>query len=116
MSVFSFPRIHVKGLIAINVGTANNDDYSSIRFPPGSPYAGQPVRLADSVQVQPLTYGMSDAAWVAWAQAPQKFTTAAPARAAASAPPARLDLQAGVRASMTRAESVPDPNQVTRIP
>jgi hypothetical protein len=49
MGVFAFPRINVKGLISINVGTANNDDYSSSQFPPGSPFAGQPLRLASSI-------------------------------------------------------------------
>ncbi len=61
MSVFCFPRIHVKGLLSINVGTGNNDDYSNLVFPKGSPFAGTPLRLADSVNVRPLTYGMSDA-------------------------------------------------------
>lgn len=70
MSIFHFPRINVKGLLSINVGTANNDDYSSSQFPSGSPYAGQPVRLADSVNVKPLTYGKTDAEWNKWAVSP----------------------------------------------
>jgi hypothetical protein len=63
MSVLSFPRIHVKGLLEINVGTANNDDYSSLVI-----YEGKPLRLADSVKVQPLTYGMPDDQYIHWIQ------------------------------------------------
>ncbi|MGE7775117.1 hypothetical protein ACQKLP_10360 [Chitinophaga sp. NPDC101104] len=69
MSIFDYPRINFKGLISINVGTANNDDYSGEQFASG-PYAGQPVRLADSASVQPMTYGMTDDAWVNWAITP----------------------------------------------
>ncbi|HEX2080729.1 MAG TPA: hypothetical protein VHG08_23695 [Longimicrobium sp.] len=82
MSVFSFPRINVKGLIQVNVGTANNDDYSNVVFPPGSPNAGQPLRLANSMLVQPVTYGMTDDEWVAWVQQPHPFAPA-PGSAAA---------------------------------
>lgn len=81
MSIFHFPRINFKGLIAVNVGTANNDDYSGDQFPPGSPYQGQPLRLGDSKNVQPagldpdtgLVYGMTDAQWVEWVQTPGNF-------------------------------------------
>jgi hypothetical protein len=74
MSVFSFPRLNFKGLLAVNVGTANNDDYS------GATYAGQPLRLADSIFVQPLTFGMDDAAFVSWAQKSQPVNTASAAQ------------------------------------
>lgn len=73
MSVFNFPRINFKGLLMVNVGTANNDDYSSDVFPQGSPFAGQPVRLADSITVQPLTYGKTDEEWIKWVQEVGKF-------------------------------------------
>lgn len=73
MSVFNFPRINFKGLLMVNVGTANNDDYSGDVFPSDSPFAGQPVRLADSVNVQPLTYGKTDEEWVQWVQKVGKF-------------------------------------------
>lgn len=81
MSIFHFPRINFKGLMAVNVGTCNNDDYSGDVFPPGSPFANQPVRLNDSMNVQPagldpatgLVYNMKDAEWVAWAQTPNNF-------------------------------------------
>jgi hypothetical protein len=78
MSVFSFPRLHIKGLIRVDVGTANNDDYSSQQFPLWSPFVGQPVRLADSNSVQPITYGMSDSDWIDWAQKPQMFIQPSP--------------------------------------
>src|SRR3954464_5867830 len=82
MSIFSFPRINVKGLIAINVGTANNDDYSNVVFPPGwGAYEGLPLRLADSNNVQPLTYGMDDATFIEWLQAPHPFQQPQPAAA-----------------------------------
>ncbi|OIN58283.1 hypothetical protein [Arsenicibacter rosenii] len=74
MSIFNFPRINIKGLMAVNVGTANNDDYSNDVFPPGSQYAGQPVRLADSVNVQPLMYGMTDDEWITWVQTKGTFS------------------------------------------
>ncbi len=79
MSIFDYPRINFKGLISINVGTANNDDYSNDLFVPNSPYApGQPVRLADSASVQPETYGMDDATWLKWAVTPLVVTTVDP--------------------------------------
>lgn len=87
MAIFDYPRINVKGLIQVNVGTANNDDYSGYQFPSGNFYPGQPVRLADSKNVQPITYGMNDDKWVAWAQSsvavydpppPSSATAAAP--------------------------------------
>lgn len=84
MAIFDYPRFNVKGLIQVNVGTANNDDYSGYQFPSGNFYPGQPVRLADSKNVQPMRYGMDDDKWVAWAQSsipvydPPPSSTAAP--------------------------------------
>ncbi|HEX6912780.1 MAG TPA: hypothetical protein VF142_20400, partial [Longimicrobium sp.] len=49
-------------------------------------YESDPLRQADSPMVQPLTHGMTDAEWVAWAQVRQQFA-AVPA-AEADAPPA----------------------------
>jgi hypothetical protein len=91
MSIFSFPRLHIKGLIRCDVGTANNDDYSNSVFPPGSPHAGQPVRLADSNCVRALTYGKTDAEWVEWVQQVGQFANppAAPAAATPGPAPAR---------------------------
>ncbi|HEX2081481.1 MAG TPA: hypothetical protein VHG08_27505, partial [Longimicrobium sp.] len=75
MSIFSFPRIHVKGLLAANPGTGNNDDYST-KAVMGRDYPGfetWPLRQADSPNVQPLAYGMTDERWVDWAQKRQRF-------------------------------------------
>ena len=79
MSQFDFPRLHFNGLIDVNVGTGNNDDYSGDVFtndsfnPPKPEYNGQPLRLANSVNVQPNTYGMKDDEWLAWTQNVQTF-------------------------------------------
>lgn len=115
MSIFSFPRIHVKGLFRINVGTANNDDYSSVQFPPGSDNPGDPLRLSDSNTVQPLTYGMSDADFIAWVQQSHSFVQPPKNLAVASA-------QNPVAPALTRAEQplhnaeVLDENIVKYIP
>lgn len=79
MSQFDFPRFHFNGLIDVNVGTGNNDDYSSDKFVDASfshskpQYNNQPMRLADSVNVQPITYGMQDEEWLDWVQNVQTF-------------------------------------------
>jgi len=78
MSQLSFPRINFKGLVVIDVGTVNNDDYSGVLFPEESPWAGQHLRPMDSQNVQ-ANYtnsergGMSDEEWVAWAQKAHNF-------------------------------------------
>lgn len=106
MGICDFPRIHFKGLLEINVGTANNDDYSADTFPPGSPFAGQPLRLADSVTVQPNRFDMDDEAWVRWAQAPHDFVKPTPAakpsdtEATRERPPVPLD-------RVTRGQRIP---------
>jgi hypothetical protein len=105
MGVFSFPRIHVKGLISVNVGTGNNDDYSAFLFPEGSPYAGKPLRLADSVNVRPLTYGMSDAEWVRWVQQPHPFVKPTPPSVPLTIAAGHVPDLVAQRASMTKAET-----------
>ena len=90
MSIFSFPRIHVKGLLAVNVGTGNNDDYSS-KAVMGPDYPGfetWPLRQADSPNVRPLTYGMTDDQWTEWAQKRQRFALSPIQQPAAAGPPA----------------------------
>lgn len=84
MSVFSYPRINFAGTITLNPGTANNDDYAQggpgqLTVPEsfGPPYAGQPFGLIDSKLVQPRTFGMSDADFVAWVQQPQELGSSA---------------------------------------
>jgi hypothetical protein len=76
MSLFDFPRINIKGTVSLNPGTANNDDYAASAFIPqswGPPYAGQTLGLIDSKLVQPRTFGMNDADFVAWVQQAQTF-------------------------------------------
>ncbi|HYG15827.1 MAG TPA: hypothetical protein VEC12_08750, partial [Bacteroidia bacterium] len=112
MSVFNFPQINFKGLLMVDVGTANNDDYSADVFPPDSPYAGQPVRLGDSVNVQALTYGMNDADWITWVQQQHTFATS----------PANMAKAAAKAATANRAEgnvaaaAAPTDNSVQLIP
>lgn len=73
MSLFDFPRINITGTVNLNPGTANNDDYAgSVTFPSG-PNAGKTLALIDSKLVQPRTYGMSDADFIAWVQKAQPF-------------------------------------------
>lgn len=77
MSLFDFPRINVRGTVTLNPGTANNDDYAGSYFLPNSwgKYAGQTLGLIDSKLVQPRTYGLSDADFIAWIQKRQTFDT-----------------------------------------
>ena len=73
MSLFDFPRINIQGTVTLNPGTANNDDYAgSVTFPAG-PNEGQTLALINSKLVQPRTYGMSDADFIAWVQKAQPF-------------------------------------------
>ncbi|HEX3228425.1 MAG TPA: hypothetical protein VHQ95_05635 [Pyrinomonadaceae bacterium] len=79
MSIFDYPRINFQGTIQLNPGTANNDDYAPAAMLPGSwgpPYAEEPLALIDSKLVQPRTYGMSDAEFMAWVQKAQTFDVA----------------------------------------
>ncbi len=79
MSQFDFPRIHVRGLVSINVGTANNDDYSGMSIVPTrtandepkmAAYDRLPMRLANTDDVQPITFGKSDKGFIKWASRP----------------------------------------------
>jgi hypothetical protein len=79
MSIFDYPRINFQGTIQLSPGTANNDDYAPAAMLPeswGLPYAGEPLALIDSKLVQPRTYGMSDAEFMAWVQKAQTFDVA----------------------------------------
>jgi hypothetical protein len=78
MSLFDYPRINFKGTIQLNPGTANNDDYAqqpgALLLPASyGPYAGQVLALIDSKTVQPRTFGMTDADFIAWVQKTQTF-------------------------------------------
>jgi hypothetical protein len=75
MSLFDYPRINIKGTIQLSPGTANNDDYAAAVSLPQSwgPFAGETLALIDSKKVEARTYGMSDEAFIAWAQKAQSF-------------------------------------------
>ncbi|HWM93397.1 MAG TPA: hypothetical protein VN493_21730 [Thermoanaerobaculia bacterium] len=77
MSLFDFPRINITGKLQLNPGTANNDDYAGFATLPDGygPYTGQTLALINSKMVQPQTYGMSDADFIAWVQKAQTFDT-----------------------------------------
>ena len=78
MSLFDYPRINFQGTIRLNPGTANNDDYAqqpgALLLPASyGSYAGQILGLIDSKTVQPRTFGMTDADFIAWIQKTQTF-------------------------------------------
>ncbi len=75
MSLFDYPRINFEGTLQLNPGTANNDDFAANYALPVSwgRFAGQPLALIDSKAVEPRTYGMSDADFIAWVQQVQTF-------------------------------------------
>lgn len=75
MSIFDFPRINFKGIIQLNPGTANNDDYAaSARFTKDwESFAGEPFGLIDSKRVKARTFGMSDEVFIEWVQHIQTF-------------------------------------------
>jgi hypothetical protein len=75
MSLFDYPRINLTGVLTVSPGTANNDDYAgAATLPEGyGPYTGQTLALIDSKRVEPRTYGMSDADFIAWVQKAQTF-------------------------------------------
>ena len=80
MSIFDYPRINFQGTIQLSPGTANNDDYAQApaMLLPASygKYAGDILALIDSKLVQPRTYGMSDADFMAWVQKAHPFDVA----------------------------------------
>lgn len=77
MSLFDYPRINIKGTLQLNPGTANNDDFAGPVTLPSNwgPFAGETLALIDSAMVEPRTYGMSDADFIAWVQQPQTFNS-----------------------------------------
>lgn len=71
MSIFDLPRINFTGMITLNPGTANNDDYSGTFQQPGT---GQNLALIDSATVQPHDFnGLSDGELVDWIQKEHSF-------------------------------------------
>src|SRR5258708_9766400 len=84
MSLFDYPRINFVGTIQLNPGTADNDDYAA-----NYTYKGQPLGLIDSKIVEPRTYGMSDADFIAWVQHVQTLDVAGSPRQTAQTITAR---------------------------
>jgi hypothetical protein len=103
MSLFDYPRINFKGTIQLNPGTANNDDYAqqpSALLPASyGPYAGQVLGLIDSKTVQPRTYGMSDADFIAWVQQTHIFDTPGGSSPTAQIIPAEWNYYGGMESS-----------------
>ena len=108
MSLFDYPRIHFKGTIQLNPGTANNDDYAQ---QPGAavlpasygPYAGQVLGLIESKTVQARTFGMSDADFIAWVQKAQTFDVAGSPGRPIGLPPSGTTTGAWTRRSSSAA-------------
>ena len=75
MSLFDFPRINFAGTLQLNPATANNDDFAPQNTLPANwgAFAGAPLALIDSKNVQAQTYGMSDEQFIAWVQQEQTF-------------------------------------------
>lgn len=80
MSIFDYPRINFQGTLQLSPGTANNDDYAqapALLLPAShEDYPGAILALIDSKLVRPRTYGMSDAAFMAWVQKAHTFDVA----------------------------------------
>lgn len=94
MSLFDYPRINFVGTIQLNPGTANNDDYAA-----NYTYQGQPLGLIDSKKVEPRTYGMSDADFVAWVQQVQTVDVAGSPGQTAKIIPAEWNYYGGMESS-----------------
>ncbi|HXI25672.1 MAG TPA: hypothetical protein VNG71_17530 [Pyrinomonadaceae bacterium] len=98
MSIFDYPRINFQGTIQLSPGTANNDDYAGAYVLPDSwgPYAGETLALIDSKLVQPRTYGMSDADFMAWVQKAQTFNSTSSPVSTAEIIPAEWNYYGGM--------------------
>ena len=113
MSVFDFPRIHFKGTIKLNPGTANNDDYAPAAAMPASwgAFAGQPFGLVDSKLVQARTFGMSDAAFMEWVQQPQTLDSTSKPGTTTEIMPAEWnyygDMRSDVQAAVVGVQTAP---------
>lgn len=94
MSLFDSPRINFVGTIQLNPGTANNDDYAA-----NFSYKGQPLALIDSKKVEPRTYGMSDADFIAWVQQVQTVDVVGSPGQTAKAIPAEWNYYGGMDAT-----------------
>ena len=108
MSLFDFPRVHFKGLIQLNPGTANNDDYAQqpgAALVPASygPYAGQVLGLIESKTVQARTFGMADADFIAWVQKAQTFDVSGSPGKTVQVIPAEWNYYGGMDSEMLEA-------------
>ena len=109
MSLFDFPRVNFKGTIELNPGTANNDDYAqqpgAALLPKsfGPPYAGQALGLIESKTVQARTFGMSDAAFIAWVQKAQTFDVSGRPGQTVQIIPAEWNYYGGMESRTTKA-------------
>jgi hypothetical protein len=123
MSLFDYPRINFKGTLQLNPGTANNDDYAQ---QPGAavipesfgPYAGQIFGLIDSKTVQPRTFGMSDADFIAWVQQTQTFDVSGSPGQTTQLIPAEWNYYGGMESSdiaiaVVGVQTGPDPSQAS---
>jgi hypothetical protein len=122
MSLFDYPRINFKGTIQLNPGTANNDDYaqqpSAVLPASYGPYAGQVLGLIDSKTVQPRTFGMSDADFIAWVQQAHTFDTPGGPSPTAQIIPAEWNYYGGMESSdiaiaVVGVQTGPDPSKVS---
>ncbi|MBR0848862.1 hypothetical protein JQ543_14005 [Bradyrhizobium diazoefficiens] len=109
MSLFDYPRINFKGTIQLNPGTANNDDYAQqpgaalIPASFGPPYAGQALGLIDSKAVEARTFGMSDAAFIAWVQKTQTFDVSGSPGQTTNVIPAEWNYYGGMESTIDHA-------------
>jgi hypothetical protein len=109
MSLFDYPRVNFKGTIELNPGTANNDDYAqqpgAALLPKsfGPPYAGQALGLIESKTVQARTFGMSDAAFIAWVQKAQTFDVSGRPGQTVQIIPAEWNYYGGMESRTTKA-------------
>jgi hypothetical protein len=112
MSLFDYPRVNFKGTIELNPGTANNDDYAQqpgaalIPQSFGPPYAGQVFGLIESKTVQARTFGMSDAAFIAWVQKIQTFDVSGSPGQTMQIIPAEWNYYGGMEAQTTAAATI----------
>src|SRR3954464_6092154 len=124
MSLFDYPRFNFKGTIQLNPGTANNDDYAQqpgaalIPQSFGPPYAGQALGLIDSKTVQPRTFGMTDAEFIAWVQTAHTFDTPGGQSPTAEIIPAEWNYYGGMESSdiaiaVVGVQTGPDPSKVS---
>jgi hypothetical protein len=122
MSLFDYPRINFKGTLQLNPGTANNDDYaqqpSAVLPASYGKYKGCVLGLIDSKTVQPRTFGMLDADFIAWVQQAHTFDTPGGPSPTAQIIPAEWNYYGGMESSniaiaVVGVQTGPDPSKVS---